>query len=234
MPAQWAECSCRRLQPGASDGSSLRPWRSRINIARQLSGSNPFRPIAIRAQMYRRHENNTAKSSQPFWSESVLAHPSLACINTSTSNMQFAVLPEVGDGLKELSSIIHIFSWIDALGDVRDENVCLYLKTWWRNALPRAARSCRKRRTISSRAHNWQTSRQLHCLLRLVKSQAQLARQHGTRTANITPEQRRDIEGDDTLNKHEKWNQLSFQNVNLSCRQSRRRAMQVVRRCWSH
>ena len=78
---------CVLAPPGGAGGSnlgrqaggpSLRPWRSRINIARQLSGTNPFRLIAIpAAQMYRRHEHITMNSSQPFWSESVLALPSL-------------------------------------------------------------------------------------------------------------------------------------------------------------
>ena len=62
-----------------SAAPSLRPQRSRNNIARQLSATNPFRLITMWAQMHRRHENNTVYSSQPFWSESVPALSSLPC-----------------------------------------------------------------------------------------------------------------------------------------------------------
>ena len=52
VPAQWAECACRPV--GSAGGSNLGrqaasawAWRGRINIARQLSGTNPFRLTAI-------------------------------------------------------------------------------------------------------------------------------------------------------------------------------------------
>ena len=47
--AQWAECACGSLgaQAAPTWGPSLRPWRSRNNNVRQLSGTIPFRLIAI-------------------------------------------------------------------------------------------------------------------------------------------------------------------------------------------